>query len=159
MRTTSLPFPVAPGGYSNRLPGAGFRRVAGNVSEGVLIANVARDALADRYDSLSSPGKKASPPVAPARRRSTLGFRSASSLSKMPIVYTRALDSAAIFKTSARLCAAGVVAAIADDEQHFLVAAAGLQMLPRYDDGVVERRLARGRRVGDGARQLVRHGW
>src|ERR1035438_8978927 len=37
-------------------------------------------------------GKKASPPVTPARRRSTFGFRSLSAASKMPMVYTRAVD-------------------------------------------------------------------
>src|ERR1035438_1570583 len=55
--------------------------------------------------SLYSLGKKASPPVTPARRRSTSGLRSGSDSSKMPMVYTRVVDRPAIFKTSARVCA------------------------------------------------------
>src|SRR6185436_1449024 len=46
------------GGHSNRMPGAGLRRIARNITEGVLIANLARDAFADRRDTSEFVGEE-----------------------------------------------------------------------------------------------------
>src|SRR6476646_1304717 len=46
----------AAGDHLNCPPGAGLRRVAGNVADGVLVANVARDALANGYDLVENGG-------------------------------------------------------------------------------------------------------
>src|ERR1017187_4932032 len=100
-------------------------------------------------------GKKASPPVTPARRRSTFGFRSLSAASKMPMVYTRAVDCPAICKTSARVCRLALSPPSLMTISTFFFGAAGPQSVARLEDGVVKRRHARGGCVGDGAPEVL----
>ena len=50
---------------------------------------------------------------------------------------------------------AGVVAAIADYDQHLLIAATGLQSIQRLHYRVIKRRLARGRRIQDGGHEFL----
>ena len=105
--------------------------------------------------SLYSSGKKASPPVTPARRRSTSGLRSASLASKMPMVYTSMVDCPASLQDFGQRVRTRVIAAVADDDQHLLLMGARLQSLARLEDRVVKRRSARGRCVGNRAPEVL----
>ena len=89
----------ASGCYSNGPIDAGFRGAGGRVRDGVLITNVARDALANGDNLTQLAGEERFAAGGPRRRLRTPGFWSASSGSKMPMAYTMALDSPANFKT------------------------------------------------------------
>ena len=104
--------------------------------------------------SSSDSGKKASPPVSFASRLSTPGFRSASSLIKDADGvddYVRLPGQGHDF---GQLMFAGVVASIADYDQHFLVAVPLLQVLESDGNRIVQRGLTIGCDSGQGNFQL-----
>src|SRR5450759_3352115 len=134
-----------PGGHANAQEGAGPRRTAGKISDGVLIANVVRDAFADGYHLFvlaREEGFAASYPGETAEHV------------RVPVGIRVVEDADGVYKGGGLFghlqdlglaVPAGVVAAIANHDQHFLFPASGLQMLSRLEDGVVKRRPARGR--------------
>lgn len=130
-------------GYdSNGAPGSGLRIAAGDVSDGVLMPDVARDALAD-FDNLielawkvsfasGCPGETAEHPRVPVL---IVFFKDADGVDEHVGLFRQFQD------ISQRVCAR-VVAAIANDDQDFLVPDALMHALMSLDNRIVERRLA-----------------
>lgn len=125
-----------------------------NVTQGVLVSNVARNAFANRHYFIgmtreSMPRRRSQRP----RRRRAAGFRSVSSSSKMPIEYIMSVDCPAIFSTSCRLCLLALSPPSLRTMRTFFTAA-GLYSYPGSGHCVRERSHTRGWRPGDRAPSL-----
>src|ERR1035438_6438372 len=125
------------------------------ISDGVLMANVARDALANGYHLAVLAGEEgfaASYPGEAAQHvRIAVGIRF---IEDADGVYQGG-GSPGHFQDVGQGVRAGVIAAVANDDQYFLFRAAGLQPVARLEDRVVERRHAPGGCVGDGAPEVL----
>src|ERR1035437_7768447 len=112
--------------------GAVMSRFYGNISDGVLMANVPRDALADGHHLADLVGKKGF-----AARRLCQALEHP----RVPVLiafveYTHGIDDGAglpgQFHDLVQAARTGIVAAITDDEKYFLIPAASLQFLQPF---------------------------
>ena len=141
-RVCSCPFP---GDHSNRPQGARRRRTVRDISDCVLITNVACDAFADCDHLIGPVGEEGLTSGGPASRRSTSGFRSASSSSKMPMVYTKRWIERpfSVLRTDAAALALSPPSLITI--RTFFSGPPAAILVQALYDGVVKRCLTRGR--------------
>ena len=126
-----------------------FRRVGGIVAEGVLVANVAGDLLADRPHLVEGFGEISHAAGDFGKFRQFFLRLAHHFLVVLAVVVAEYADGvnrgvriARRLSSFPKGFAAGVVVAVGDHEQHALVLVALLQVVERTDHGVVERRAA-----------------
>ena len=117
------------GDHANAPVRAGLRFTAGEASDGVLITDIARDTFADRYYGTELAGEEGFAARGPGKTAENVRI-------PVRIVFIEDADcihkSAGLpgeFQNIAQAVSACIVAAITNNDQHYLVPSAGLQSL------------------------------
>src|SRR6185436_11561247 len=122
------------GGHLNHAKGAGPGRVGRNISEGVLIANIASDTVANRGHLIE---------LAREEGLTSGGFRETAQYPRISIWIgwfenADGVNQRPGFRDSSQnvfqVVAARVVGTVADDQEHFPISRAGFELRLRLDD-------------------------